>query len=82
MLDAKIASALRKIISNSNFRRSVSVEEQRAQKHFRFLRWKKIACMTFDTRGYDAAHGLSALFNICLHDDDIQDIDTRCDQAL
>ena len=26
--------------------------------------------------------GLSDLFNICLHDDDIQDFDTRLDQAL
>ena len=33
MLDAKMASALRKIISNSNFNRRVSVEEQRGQKH-------------------------------------------------
>ena len=37
MLDAKIASALRKIISNSNFNRRVSVEEQRAQKQDRFF---------------------------------------------
>ena len=32
MLDAGIASALRKIIINSSFKRRVSVEEQRAQK--------------------------------------------------
>ena len=37
MLDAKKASALRKIISGSNFRRRVNVEEQRAQKHDRFV---------------------------------------------
>ena len=37
MLDVKIASAWRKIISNSNFNRRVSVEEQRAQKHDRFF---------------------------------------------
>ena len=34
------------------------------------------------TGAYDAAQGLSALFNIFLHDDDIQDFDTRWDQAL
>ena len=42
MLDARIASALRKIIPNSNFPRRVSVEDQRAQKHDRFYeegRW-------------------------------------------
>ena len=32
MLDAKMASALEKIISNPHFRRRVSVQEQRAQK--------------------------------------------------
>ena len=32
MLDARIASALRKIISSTSFRRTLSVEEQRAQK--------------------------------------------------
>ena len=36
MLDAKVASALRKVISSSDFRRRVSVEE-RAQKYNRFL---------------------------------------------
>ena len=32
MLDAKIASALNKIIQNSNFKKKVSLEEQKAQK--------------------------------------------------
>ena len=34
------------------------------------------------TGAHDAAHDLSDLFNIYLHEDDIQDFDTRCDQAL
>ena len=84
--DANIASALRKIISNSNFRRRVSVEDQRAQKHDRFLRGRQIAHVIYDhfqaTGAYDAAQGLSDLFHICLHEDDIQDFDTRWDQAL
>ena len=42
MLDAKIASALKKTISDQHFRRTVSVEEQRAQKHDRFLRGRQI----------------------------------------
>ena len=33
------------------------------------------------TGSYDAAQGQSYLFNINLHDDDIQDLDTRWDQA-
>ena len=32
MLDAKIASALNKIIQNSHFKKKVSLEEQRASK--------------------------------------------------
>ena len=40
MLDARIASALRRIISNTSFRRRGSVEKKRAQKYNRFLKGK------------------------------------------
>ena len=43
MLDAEIASALRKIIVNTSFKRRVSDEEKRAQTHHRFLRGKQIS---------------------------------------
>ena len=33
------------------------------------------------TGAYDAAQRLSDLFNICLHNDDLQDFDTRLDQV-
>ena len=36
VLDAKIASALNKIIQNSQFKKKVSLEEQKAQKEDRF----------------------------------------------
>ena len=36
MLDAKVASALNKIIQNSQFKKKVSLEEQKAQKEDRF----------------------------------------------
>ena len=36
-LDAKIASALNKIIQNSHFKKKVSLEEQKTQKEDRFL---------------------------------------------
>ena len=39
VLDAKIASALNRIIHNTQFKRKVSLEEQIAQKEDRFL-WK------------------------------------------
>ena len=38
VLDAKIASALNRIIQNTQFKRKVSLEEQKAQKEDRFLR--------------------------------------------
>ena len=38
VLDARIASALNKIIHNSHFKRRISLEEQKAQKQDRFLR--------------------------------------------
>ena len=44
MLDAMIASALKKLLNTQiHFRKRVSVEEQRAQKHHRFLRGRQIA---------------------------------------
>ena len=41
MLDAKIASALNKIIQISHFEKKVSLEEQKAQKEDRFLRGRQ-----------------------------------------
>ena len=43
VLDARIASALNKIIHNSHFKRRISLEEQMAQKQDRFLRGRQIA---------------------------------------
>ena len=48
LLDARIASALNKIIHNSCFKNNVSLEEQQAQKADRFLRGRQIACLTYD----------------------------------
>ena len=43
VLDAKIASALNRIIHNTRFKRKVSLEEMKAQKEDRFLRGRQIA---------------------------------------
>ena len=43
VLDARIASALNRIIHNSHFKRRVSLEEQKTQKEDRFLRGRQIA---------------------------------------
>ena len=43
VLDARIASALNKIIHNSHFKRRISLEEQKALKQDRFLYGRQIA---------------------------------------
>ena len=57
MLDAKIASALNKIIPNSHFEKKVSLKEQRAQEEDRFLRGRQIAFMICDCFRVLGAHG-------------------------
>ena len=43
VFNAKIGSALNRIIHNSHFKRRISLEEQKAQKEDRFLRGRQIA---------------------------------------
>ena len=43
LLDARIASALNRIIHNTRFKKKVSQEEMKAQKEDRFLRGRQIA---------------------------------------
>ena len=85
--DAMFASALKKLLSTQiHFRKRVIVEEQRAQKHDRFLRGKRIAYMTYEyfraTGAFEAIQGLSDLLTLSLQNDDVQDFDVRWDQAL
>ena len=87
MLDSMIASALTKLLfTQIHFRKRVSVEEQRAQKHDRFLRGRQIAYMILEyfraTGANEAVQGLSDLFAKSLQKDEIQDFDVRCDHAL
>ena len=48
VLDAKIASALSRIIHNTQFKGKVSLEERKAQKEDRFLRGRQIAFLIFE----------------------------------
>ena len=86
MLDAKIASALNKIIQNSQFKKKVSLEEQKAQKEVRFLRGRQIAFMIYDyfrvTGAHDTVLDYADLFSVTLHDDNVQEFDTRWDEVL
>ena len=86
MLDAKIASALNKIIQNSQFKKKVSLEEQKGKKEDRFLRGRQIAFMIYDyfrvTGAHDAVSDYAVLFSVTLQDDNIQEFDTRWDEVL
>ena len=48
MLDARSVSALNKIIQNKSLKKYVSLEEQKAQKEYRFFRVRQIAYMIYD----------------------------------
>ena len=56
MLDAKIASALNTIIQNSQFKKKVSLKEQKSHKEDRFLRERQIAFMIYDYFRVTGAH--------------------------
>ena len=76
MLDARIASALKRIISDQYFRRRIDVEEQHAQK-IRQNSTRKADCLydlhlrAFRATGMKAALDPSDLFNVSLQGDDI-----------
>ena len=86
VLDARIASALNKIIHNSNFKRRISLEEQKAQKQDSFLRGRQIAYLIYDyfrvTGIHDSVENYADLFTISLRNDDIQEFDSKWDGIL
>ena len=86
VLDARIASALNRIIHNSHFKRRISLEEQKAQKQDRFLRGKQIAYMIYEyfrvTGANDSVENYADLFTISLRNDDIQEFDSMSDGIL
>ena len=84
MLDAKIASALTKSVQNSQFKKKVSFEKQKVQKEYRFLRGRQITFMIYDhfrvTGDHDTVLDHADLFSVTLHDDNIQEFDSRWDE--
>ena len=86
VLDARIASALNKVIHNSHFKRRVSLEEQKAQKEERVLRGRQIAyliCEYFRVTGAnDSVENYADLCTIGLRSDDIQEFDSKWDGIL
>ena len=85
-LDAKIASAMNRIIQNTRFKRKVSLEEQKAQKDDRFLRGRQIACLFYQyfrvTGANDSVDNHADLFAVVLRNDDIQEFDSKWDEIF
>ena len=83
VLEARIASALNKIIHNSHLKRRISLEEQKAQKQDRFLRGRQIAYLIYDyfrvIGAHDSVENYADPFTIVLRNDDIQEFDSEWD---
>ena len=86
VLDAKIASALNRIIHNSHFKKKNQSGGTKAQKEDRFLRGRQIACLIYDyfrvTGAHDSVENYADLFTISLRNDDIQEFDSKWDGIL
>ena len=86
VLDARIASALNKIIHSSHVKRRISLEEQKAQKQDRFLRGRQIAYLIYEyfrvTGAHDSVENYADLFTSSLRNDDIQEFDSKWDGIL
>ena len=86
VLVAKIASALNRIILNTQFKRKVSLEEQKAQKEDRFFRGRQIAHLIYEyfrvTGANDSFENNADLFTIVFRNDDIQEFDSKLDEKL
>ena len=87
LLDAKIASALNRIIHNTHFKRKVSLEEHKAQKEDHFLRGRQmIAYLIYEyfrvTGANHSVENYADLFTIALRNDDFQEFDSKWDGIL
>ena len=86
VLDARIASALNKIIDNSHFKRRISLEEQKAQKQDRFFPGRQIDYLIYEyfrvPGVHDSVENYADLFTISLRNNDIQEFDSKWDGIL
>ena len=86
VLDAKIASALNRIIHNTRFKKKISLEEQKTHKENRFLRGRQIAHLIYEyfqvTGANDSVENYADLFTVVLRNDDNQKFDSKWDEIL
>ena len=86
LFDARIASALNRIIQNTRFKKKVSLEEKKAHKEDRFLRGRQIAYLVYEyfgvTGANDSVENYADPFTVVLRNDDIQEFDSEWDEIL
>ena len=86
LLDAKIASALNRIIHNTRFKKKVSLEEMKAQKEDSFLRRRQIAYLIYEyfrfTGANDSVEKYADLFSVVLRNDSIHEFDSKWAEIL
>ena len=84
LLDARIASALNRIIQNTRFKKKVSPEERKAHKEDRFSRGRQIAHLIYEyfrfTGANDSVENYADLFTVALRNDNVQEFDTKWDE--
>ena len=86
VLDARIASALNRIIHNTHFKRKVSLEEQKAKNRTVSFVEDRLLYLIYDyfrvTGIHDSVESYADLFTISLRNDDIQEFDSKWDGIL
>ena len=86
MLDAKIATALKKILALTTFKRQVYLEEQKTQKDDRILSGRQIAHMIYEhfriTATTESFLELSDPVSVTLRENDVQGFDTKWNEVL
>ena len=84
VLDAKIASALNRIMQNTRFKKKVSLEEQKDKKEDRFLRGRQIAYLIYEyfrvIGANDSVEKYADLFTLVLRNDEILEFDSKWDE--
>ena len=86
VLDAKIASALNRIIQNTRFKKKISLEEMNARKGDCFLRGRQIAYLIYEyfrvTGANHSVENYADLITVVLRNDDIQEFDSEWDGII
>ena len=80
LLDARIATALNKIIQNTRFKKKMTLEERKAQKEDRFFRGRQIAYLIYAYFRVVVAN--ESVGTIGFRSGDIQEFDPKWDEIL